>query len=86
MDMLHFVVIKLDRFDKLTEEIAAMAASHEGYGVKPAHYKLVGNARLWTLEKDLGREWRPEIAEASKKAYENLVTFMLHEVFIIQKL
>ena len=79
MDMLHYIVLRLDRLDELTDEIAAMAHRHEGYGVKPAHYQYVGAALLWTLEQGLGKEWTKEVAEAWKESYETLTQAMLQE-------
>ena len=54
IDMLNSIVMRLDKPGELTEDIAAMARRHVDYGVKPAHYKLVGSALLWTLQKALG--------------------------------
>jgi hemoglobin-like flavoprotein len=36
------------------QKILKTCLRHTGYGVKPDHYRLVGNALLWTLEKGLG--------------------------------
>lgn len=72
MDMLDSIVLRLDRLDELSEEITAMAERHEGYGVKPSHYQLVGKALLWTLEKALGTNWTPEVANAWETSYGKL--------------
>jgi nitric oxide dioxygenase len=69
MDMLNAIVLKLDRLDQYAEELATMAQRHAGYGVKTEHYKMVGNALLWTLEKGLGKDWTPPVREAWKEAY-----------------
>ena len=78
MDMLNAIVIRLDRLDELTEEIAAMAQRHEGYGVRPAHYKLVGSAFLWTLQKGLGNEWTEEVKTAWTTCYNLLADTMIN--------
>jgi hemoglobin-like flavoprotein len=75
MDMLDAIVMRLDRLDELSEEIAAMAENHEGYGVKPAHYEYVGKALLWTLEKAFGPEWTNDLAEAWLKCFQLLGRF-----------
>ncbi len=80
MDMLHTIVMRLDHLDELTAEIAAMAARHEGYGVKPVHYKYVGDALLWTLEKGLGKDWTEEVALAWQDSYSTLTASMLQDV------
>jgi nitric oxide dioxygenase len=69
MDMLNAIVLKLDRLDQYAEELAAMAQRHTGYGVKTEHYKMVGIALLWTLEKGLGKDWTLPVRESWMEAY-----------------
>lgn len=78
IDMLNAVVIRLDKLDELTEEIAAMAQRHVEYGVRPAHYKLVGNALLWTLQKGLGKDWTEEVKNAWSTCYKILADTMIN--------
>jgi hemoglobin-like flavoprotein len=78
IDMLNAVVIRLDKLDELTEEIAAMAQRHVEYGVRPAHYKLVGKALLWTLQKGLGRDWNEEVKNAWSTCYKILADAMIN--------
>lgn len=80
MAMLHTIVMRLDRLDEISDELSAMASRHEGYGVKPVHYKYVGAALLWTLEKGLGKDWTGELATAWQDSYAVLTANMLHEV------
>lgn len=77
MDMLSVIIARLDRMDELNEDIAAMARRHVHYGVRPAHYKLVGNALLWTLRQGLGQDWTPEVEQAWTKCYSNLADSMM---------
>ena len=77
IDMLHAVVVRLDKLDELTEEIAAMAQRHVEYGVRPAHYKLVGNALLWALQKGLGADWNEEVKNAWSTCYKILADTMI---------
>lgn len=77
VDMLTTIVIRLDNIGTLTEEIDAMARRHAGYGVKPAHYKIVGAALLWTLEKGLGSDWNEEVKEAWRTCYTVLAETMI---------
>ena len=46
-----------------------LAKLHVQYGVKPDHYAPVGAALLWTLERGLGKEWTPQVAEAWTETY-----------------
>jgi nitric oxide dioxygenase len=78
IDMLSAVVSRLDRLDELTEEIEAMAERHVGYGVKPDHYRLVGEALLWTLEKGLGNDWNPAVKASWLEAYTVLSDTMIN--------
>lgn len=77
LDMLNSIVIRLDRLDELSEEVAAMAQRHVQYGVRPAHYKLVGSALLWTLQKGLGDEWTEAVENAWTVCYSALSDTMI---------
>ena len=57
------------------------AKRHVEYGAKPAHYPVVGEALLWTLEKGLGDSWTPQVAEAWTQAYTTLSGFMIGEAY-----
>ena len=62
------------------ESIAQMGKSlgvrHVHYGVTPDHYGMVGEALLWSLGKELGRKFTPEVAEAWQEAYGVLTDMM----------
>mgnify|MGYP006184398059 CR=1 FL=1 len=77
MDMLSAIISRLDRISELSEEMAAMAERHVGYGVKPEHYSMVGKALLWTLEKGLGTDWTTEVQLAWETAYTQLADAMI---------
>ena len=57
-----------------------MALRHEGYGVKPQHYRLAGNALLWTLKRGLGNDWNDDLEEAWMAAYTTLAEAMIAAV------
>lgn len=78
MDMLSTIVARLDRINEMKGEIAAMGRRHANYGVKPAHYQLVGQALLWTLEQGLGRDWTPELASAWENCYHMISDAMIN--------
>src|SRR5215510_5366472 len=48
IDMLSTIIARLDKLDELKGDIVDMAKRHVKYGVKPAHYSMVGKALLWT--------------------------------------
>jgi len=77
IDMLNSIVSRLNQLEVLTDDIAAMAQRHVQYGVRPAHYKLVGSALLWTLEKGLGKDWTPDVKLAWETCYTVLAGTMM---------
>lgn len=77
IDMLSTVVGRLDHLEDLSGEIASMGRRHVSYGVKPAQYKKVGEALLWTLEQGLGKDYTPEVKEAWTKCYNTLADAMI---------
>ncbi len=77
IEMVNIVVMRLDRLAELTEDIRQLAKRHVQYGVVPKHYEQVGEALLWTLEKGLGSDWNPELAEAWTECYTTLSSTMI---------
>jgi hemoglobin-like flavoprotein len=77
IETLNLIVARLDKLEEINSEITQLAVRHVQYGVKPAHYALVGRALLWTLEQGLGNDWTPEVAEAWARCYEKLSNTMI---------
>lgn len=77
MSMLTTIVSRLDRLEEISREIADMGRRHVAYGVKPSHYKLVGDALLWTLKHGLGKDWTPEVEAAWRECYTTLSKTMI---------
>ncbi|HEY5968330.1 MAG TPA: globin domain-containing protein [Chitinophagaceae bacterium] len=77
MDIISTIIARLDKLDELTNEISEMARRHVKYGVRPAHYKLVGNALLWTLKQGLGKDWTLDLETAWTKCYTLLSETMI---------
>jgi len=78
INMLSVIVARLDHIDELTSDIKAMAQRHVNYGVKPEHYKLVGNALLWTLQHGLGNDWNDDVKDAWQNCYKLLSDTMIN--------
>lgn len=76
--MLSTIVARLDHLDDLAADIASLARRHVQYGVKPDHYKPVGNALLWTLEQGLGKNWNEDVKEAWTCCYAILSGAMMN--------
>ena len=79
MATLAVVVNGLTNLETILPAASALAKRHVGYGVKPIHYPIVGEALLWTLQRGLGADWTPELAEAWTDAYGVLSDYMIDE-------
>ena len=77
VDMLSYIVLKIDNFQAIKKDIQALAISHEKYGTKPEHYTMVGSALIWTLEKAIGKEWNRDLEEAWTACYSLIAQTML---------
>lgn len=53
----------------LVPVLQGLGAAHAKYGVQPAHFAIVGEALLWTLEQGLGALWTPEVRDAWARTY-----------------
>jgi hemoglobin-like flavoprotein len=69
MVMLASAVQGLTDLDKLAPQLMALGGRHTGYGVKDHHYKAVGEALIWTLERGLANEFTPEVERAWVRVY-----------------
>jgi nitric oxide dioxygenase len=69
MASIGFVVAGLDRLDEIVPQVEVLAQRHVGYGAQEAHYAVVGETLLWTLEQGLGEAFTPEVKEAWTEAY-----------------
>jgi nitric oxide dioxygenase len=63
------VVGGLDNLGAILPAIQELGRRHAGYGVTDAHYRSVGAALLWTLERGLGPAWTEKAAAAWAEAY-----------------
>lgn len=77
VDMLSSIIMNLDQPESFSADIVAMSKRHTGYGVKPAHYALVGTALLWTLKQGLGTDWNQDIEDAWNNCYRTLAETMI---------
>ena len=75
--MLAYVVTRLNKPDRLVDDLTQLAQRHVHYGVQDRHYNLVGEALLWTLEQGLGNVWTKETEDAWVACYTLLATFMI---------
>jgi hemoglobin-like flavoprotein len=76
VQMLTAAVKGLDHLEQLAPVLQELGRRHVAYGVMDAHYDIVGQALLWTLEKALGRAFTPELRHAWTAVYTLVATTM----------
>ena len=76
MQMISTAVGGLNNLNQLLPAVKALGARHSGYGVTTEHYRLVGEALLWTLERGLGQDFTPEARSAWANVYQVLAATM----------
>jgi hemoglobin-like flavoprotein len=69
MGMLWVAVDGLDRLDEIVPAVQNLGRRHAGYGVQAAHYDIVGQALLDTLERGLGPAFTEDVRDAWAAAY-----------------
>lgn len=62
----------------LTGALSALGRKHQGYGIGPTYYPMVGDALLKTMSSFLAEHWTPEIQQAWTEAYGVLTQAMLN--------
>jgi hemoglobin-like flavoprotein len=85
--MLSYIVAKLDRLDTLTDDIRKLAARHADYGAEPAHYEVVGQCLIATLQDALPDVWDEELQQAWVTAYTILADAMIgaQQQFLVER-
>ena len=81
MATLAIVVNGLSNLELVLPAAASLATRHVAYGARAEHYPVVGSALLWTLEKGLGADWTPDVADAWTSAYATLSGFMITQAY-----
>ena len=69
---LDAIVEAITSFDEFRVRVDALGARHAAYGVRPEHYRAVGDALVGALAARLADLWDPEHEAAWRRAY-NLV-------------
>jgi hemoglobin-like flavoprotein len=76
MTMIGTAVTNLHQVEKIVPAVQDLGRRHASYGVKDAHYKPVGDALIWTLDKGLGADFTQPVKDAWVAAYTTLATVM----------
>ena len=69
MVMIATAVQSLTDLDALAPQLMSLGAQHAGYGVTDTHYRVVGEALLWTLERGLANAFTPDVERAWVRVY-----------------
>lgn len=77
LQMLAMVVNGLHRLPAIQAEVEALARRHKNYGVAEAHYPVVGQTLIWTLEHHLGDAFTPQVKRAWLVAFGALSDVMI---------
>lgn len=72
MQVLAWVVERLDRVPELKAELHTLGRKHGEFGVEVDHYPLVGSALVWTFKKVLG----PDFNRETESAWIELYTYL----------
>jgi hemoglobin-like flavoprotein len=68
-DMLAWVIAHLEHPQELCQELRALGARHNDYGVKVDQYAPLGSALIWMFQHTLGERFTPEMEDAWLEFY-----------------
>jgi hemoglobin-like flavoprotein len=77
MDMIAAMVGSLEQRQLFHSLIAHSGRQHEGFGVQTSQYIAFGNALIWSLERNFGAAFTPELREAWMALYATVQEGML---------
>ena len=67
------IVEAITSYETFAPRVSELAVRHNGYGVRPLHYRTVGQALIRALAAHLDEDWDEELEAAWRRAY-NLVS------------
>lgn len=76
MSMIATAVNNLHQVETIVPAVQDLGRRHVNYGVTADHYKPVGEALIWTLEKGLGDAFTPDVKTAWLATYTTLQSVM----------
>jgi hemoglobin-like flavoprotein len=74
---LGVIVSSMRRPEEFRAETHALGQRHRGFGVRPGHYRVMGDALLAALESALGDRWDADVAAAWQEAFRVTADSML---------
>ena len=77
MDMIAAIVGALDKREIFQSVISYTGRQHAQFGVKSSHFVAFGDALIWSLERQFGTAFTPELKGAWIELYRNVQSEML---------
>lgn len=77
VQILGYVVSKLEDMEELVPQVQQLGVRHNSYGAQPFHYEVVGQCLIATLKEGLGNTWTAEVQDAWITAYNTLKNVMI---------
>jgi hemoglobin-like flavoprotein len=78
MDSLAIIIGSADNGPTLASILQNLAVRHVTYGVRSKHYDKLGEALLWSLQRELGDDFTPKVRDAWASLYISVATAMKH--------
>lgn len=77
MQMITVAVNGLNNLEAIVPAVQELGKRHVAYKVEEAHYAVVGENLIWTLEQGLGDAFTPDVKDAWTTVYGVLSTTMI---------
>jgi len=78
MDTIAAIVGTLDQRELFQSIISHTARKHTDFGVKPSHLIAFGEALIWSLQRQFGPAFTPEMQQAWLVLYDAIQAEMMH--------
>ncbi|NRD74669.1 hypothetical protein HQQ94_15850 [Shewanella sp. VB17] len=76
-EIIHLAVREMEAFEDLKPKLFALGATHQDYGIKPAHFEVVRSALLLTIEYELKLSCHDTVIHAWSKYIDNISKVMI---------
>lgn len=81
MQMVAFAVKGLEQPEQVEPSLQDLGKRHAIYGVRPEHYKVIGESLLWALEQGLGNRFTSEVRDAWAMMYASIALTMMKAAY-----
>lgn len=84
MHMLGLAVGMLNNAKALAVVLESLGRRHQGYGVRDAHFEIVGEAMIWTLGEICKDDFTPQVRACWVAAYGEMAAIMKRAMRAVQ--